>query len=133
MVIQYARSYIDELYAQRDLHTLYQVISVLGDHRSLREEFWLFCRLLEWEGAPRSGVWQYYECVAPDTYERVANILARLGLTQIDEPYRSGAATWRGPAAAGGVDRWIDDHEDEVQQVLFDLIAPHRASLYPSL
>jgi len=56
MAVRFAHSYVERLFAERDMPGLYHVISVVGAERQLPEEFWLFSRLLEWVGSTRSGV-----------------------------------------------------------------------------
>ena len=98
------RSYVDRLFAERDLPGLYHLISVVGAERPLPEEFWLFSRLLEWVGSTRSGLWQYYERLSSDTFTRMSRALEQFGLSEIAERYRFGQSSWDGPDQAASLD-----------------------------
>ena len=128
MVVRYANSYIDRLFAERDLISLYQVISVIGKERALPEEFWLFCRVYEWAPS-RSGVWQYYEGLSDDDFEHMAGALERFGLGEIAEKYRLGKETWNGPDRAADLDSWQEANEHQIHDSVFRLIAARKELL----
>ncbi len=130
MIVRFANSYIDRLFAERDLLGIYQLVGIVAKQRPLAEEFWLFSRMLEWEGATRSGIWQYYECIADDTFERVSRDLDQFGLSDLAEQYRFGQRIWKTPERTVVLDRWIDAHTREITDAIFHLIAPHRLSLH---
>ncbi len=95
MIVCFANSYVDRLFAERDLLGIYYLVGTVAEERPLPEEFWLFSRLLEWEGAVRSGIWQYYEGVVEDTFQRVCRGLDQFGLSELAEQYRFGQRVWR--------------------------------------
>ena len=130
MNVRFASSYVDRLFAERDLPGIHHLVSVVVAERPLAEEFWLFSRLLEWEGATRSGIWQYYEGVAEDTFQRVSRALDQFGLSELAEQYRFGQRVWRVPEQVAVLDRWIDAHTQDIYAAIFRLIAPHRPALY---
>ena len=94
MVARYAKSYVDRLYQTKDIFALHSVISVVGRHRDLPEQFSLFLRLWDWCCSTRSGIWQYYEGVSADEFESLAGALERFGLHELSKRYRSGMSTW---------------------------------------
>ena len=100
MKARYAPPFIDRLFAQADLATLHQVVSVIEQDRSLPEEYWLFCRVIEWIGSRRSGIWQYYESLPAATCDRVSTGLDRFGLTEVAEIYRSGRRKRSAPSSS---------------------------------
>ncbi|HEX7858929.1 MAG TPA: hypothetical protein VF773_01240 [Verrucomicrobiae bacterium] len=129
MDVRFANSYVEGVFAERDLLKIYHLISVISDERELPEECWLFNRLLEWMGSTRSGVWQYYEHLPAETYERIIRALERFGLETVAEQYRSGHSAWAGPDQAASVDAWIDAHEEELEDTVFRLIAGRKEVL----
>ena len=48
MSVRFAKSCIDRLFAERDILGMHPLISVMERERQLPEEFWLFCRVIEW-------------------------------------------------------------------------------------
>src|SRR6266436_3257576 len=89
MSVRFANSYIDRLFAEKDLDGLHHLISAVGRDRPLPQQFWLFCRVLEWAPA-RSGVWQYYDGLSEEKFERMSQALERFGLGDLAEKYRLG-------------------------------------------
>jgi hypothetical protein len=128
MPARIAKSYIDRLFAEKNLGDIYWAVSVLEKDRELPEEFWLFSRIYEWAPA-RSGVWQYYEGLSDEKFKRVSDDLDRFGLAGIAAQYRLGQRTWDGPTQAADVDRWLDSHADEIHDAVFKLIAAKRVHL----
>lgn len=129
MAVQFADAYIDRLFADKDMLGLYHLITVLEQEQKLEEEFWLFCRLLEWEGSARSGIWQYYEGLPVGPYGRMSRALDHFGLTDIAVQYRLGRDAWNGPERADSLDRWIDDHQQQIYDAAFDLIVKSKDRL----
>ena len=107
-----ANTYVERIFADKDLGEIYWVIGVVEKDRRLPDEFRLFCRIYEWAPA-RSGVWQYYEGLPDEQFNRVNSNLDRFGLAWIAEKYRLGKRTWDGPTQAEEVDHWLDTHADE--------------------
>lgn len=130
MSVRFANSYVNKLFAERDMPGLHHLISVIGAERQLSEPFWLFCRLLEWSGSTRSGVWQYYEALSEDTFVRVNQALVRFGLSEIAQRYQAGRDSWNGPDQAASLDEWMDAHEHQIHSAAFYLIAARKAELY---
>jgi hypothetical protein len=116
MAVRFAHSYVETLFAERDMPGLHHVISVLSGERQLPEEFWLFCRLLEWVGSTRSGVWQYYESLSDETFTRMSRALEQFGLSEIAEKYRSRRSCQDRPDVAASLDDCIDAHEREISE-----------------
>jgi len=129
MGIRFASSYVERLFAEKDMLGIHHLIGVVSAERQLPNEFWLFSRLLEWIGSTRSGVWQYYENLSDDTFGRMNRSLEQFGLSEIAERYRSGKSSWNGPGQAASLDEWIDNHEQEIASVAFELIAQRKAEL----
>jgi hypothetical protein len=129
MAIRFAESYITRLLADRDIAGLYHLIRVMGREHPLGEAFWLFCRLLEWRGSSRSGVWQYCDGLPDELFVRMSEALEKFGLLEIAVNYRIGRRSWDGPDRAASVDDWIETHEDDIGTVAFELIASRRREL----
>jgi hypothetical protein len=129
--VQFAKSYVDRLFAEKDMMLLHHSISVIERDRQFPEEFWLFCRVLEWIGYTRSGIWQYYEGVEEGTFQRISEDLDRFGLVHIAEKYRFGRTVWNEPAQIGTLDDWIEEHEHEINDAILNLILPKKECLYP--
>jgi hypothetical protein len=129
MTVRFANSYVEKLFAERELPGLHHLISVVGAKRQVSEPFWLFCRLLEWSGSTRSGVWQYYEGLSDDTFVRMTQALGRFGLSEISQRYQYGRASWNGPDQAASLDEWMDAHEQQIHSAAFELIAARKDEL----
>jgi hypothetical protein len=123
-----AKTYVEQLFAEKNLGDIYWAISIVERDRKLPEEFWLFSRVYELAPA-RSGVWQYYEGLSDEQFKRVSDDLDRFGLDEIAKQYRLGRRTWDGPTQAAEVDRWLDAHADEIHDAAFRLIADKQAHL----
>jgi hypothetical protein len=129
MPVRFASSYVNRLFAERDLLGLHHLVSVLERDKELPDGCWLFCRIIEWTGSTRSGVWQYYESIPKDTFERVGEAFDKFGHAEIAEHYRSGMVVWDGPDRAASLDRWIWSHEREIEDAAFEMIKPHQEIL----
>ena len=126
MGVRFANSYVDRLFAERDLVGLHHLFSVLERDKILPEECWLFCRIIEWMGSTRSGVWQYYERIPKETFDRISRAFEKFGHSEIAEHYRSGLAIWDGADRAASLDRWIWAHEREIEEAALGMIKPHQ-------
>ena len=126
MTVRFSSTYIGRLFAERDLSGLYHLISVTGQERSLPEQLWLFCRLREWAGSTRSGIWQYYEGLSDEKFERINRALRLSELAEIAEKYRSGKATRDDPELAARLDKWIDAHEQQIDDAAFELASSQK-------
>jgi hypothetical protein len=122
MRVQFANSYIDRLFTERDFLGLHHLFSVMERDRHLPDGCWIFCRILEWFGSTRSGVWQYYESIPNETFQRVSQALDNSGHSELANRYRSGMTIWDGPDRAASLDKWMDEHEHEIRDVAFDFI-----------
>lgn len=129
MRVRFASSYVDRLFAKRDLDGLHHLVSVLERDRELPDGCWLFCRIIEWVGSTRSGVWQYYESIPKETFERVGAAFEKSGHLEIAEHYRSGMVIWDGPDRAASLDRWILGRERQIEEAALGMIKPHREIL----
>jgi len=132
MPVQYAKTYIDRAFANKDLSTLYDVIRVLAQERNFSERFSLLLRVLEWIGSTRSGVWQYYENIPIEDFNQIAAMMDRNGLTEIAARYRAGMERWEEPRYCDDLDAWIETNELMLEETALRLIEPHRESLYPT-
>ena len=129
MRVRFANSYVDGLFSKRDLGGLHHLVSVMERDRVLPDECWLFCRIIEWIGSIRSGVWQYYETIPKETFERVGCAFEKFGHLEIAEHYRYGMALRHGPDRAASLDRWIFSHERQIEDAAFDMIKLHQVFL----
>ena len=129
MSVRFSDAYVDRLFEQRDLPGLHHLISVPGRDRDLPCELWLFCRMLEWMGSTRSGVWQYYEGVSQETFQKISGSLDKYGFAELAEKYRHGKEAWDGSERAASLDKWIDTHEVQIEEWLLDLAIRARDSL----
>jgi hypothetical protein len=123
MPVRFSDSYIDGLFAERDLDAIYHLITVIAKERSLPEQFWLFCRIYEWAPA-RSGVWQYYEGLQDSDFSRISEALDRFKLGELAKKYREGKTSWNGPTKASDLDAWLDAYASAIHRQVFELIAP---------
>ena len=133
MLARYAKSYIDQLYEARDITMLHGVVSVVGKQRQLPEEFSIFLRLWDWCCSTRSGIWQYYECLAAgdaSEFKSLAEGLDRFGLSDVAARFRPGMTTWQEPNRCDELDAWIDSHWKELEAKTFQLISANREFLY---
>jgi len=130
MIVHYAKSYIDALYESKDIVALHGVIDVVCNNRELPEQFWLFRRLRTWYCSGRSGIWQYYESVPADELEKIARTIEGFGLIEAAEKYRFGMKNWKAKGRCIELDRWIDNHWHELENMVFGLIAKNRDCLY---
>lgn len=128
MAAHFANSYVDRLFEERDFFALHHLISVLGVERKLPDEFWLFCSIYEWAPA-RSGVWQYYEGLPDEKFDRISQALDRFGLDEIAEKYRHGKRTWNGPMLASDLDAWLEANQHQIHDAVFNLIASQKDCL----
>ncbi|SRR5258705_8164417 len=126
MTIRFAKSYVDRLFAERDVTGLHHLIGVVSRDRALPEQFWLFCRIIEWIGATRSGVWQYYESTPADQIKAVTQALRRFGLDEIAGKYSTGKRAPTKPDRDESLDHWIDTHEQQINDTVFNLIATRK-------
>jgi hypothetical protein len=126
MIIRFAKSYVDRLFAERDVTGLHHLIGVVSQDRALPEEFWLFCRIIEWIGATRSGVWQYYGSTPANEINGVTQALRRFGLDEIAEKYSAGEQAPTKPDRDESLDHWIDTHEQQIYDTVFNLIATRK-------
>ena len=88
MRVSFANSYIDRLFTEKDMPGLYDLITVMGRDKALPDEFWLFCEILSWSAFERCGVYQYYETVPRDKFEKISRTLDQFGLADLAEKYR---------------------------------------------
>jgi hypothetical protein len=129
MITRYAPAFIDGLFSEGDLTTLHQVISVIETARSLPEEYWLFCRVIEWTGSERSGIWQYYESLTEAQFDRVSSGLIRFGFAEVAEIYRSGRNQWQDERKMADLDAWLRANSGWLEAAMLELIRPHRGLL----
>jgi hypothetical protein len=128
-IVHFAKSYIDQLYVEKDLFALHNVISAVIQERPLPEQFWLFLRLWEWCCSTRSGVWTYFEAVPVEQLEKTAFALEKFGFPELANQFRLGMSTWNEPGACGPLDCWIDGNWSELEKAAFSLIANDRELL----
>jgi hypothetical protein len=121
MVARFANLYVDRIFAERDLGAIHQLISVLDKQRQLPDEFWLFYQVYAWAPA-RSGVWQHYENLPDEFFQKMRQTMRRFGLVEIAEKYELGKKTWDGPDRAAALDSWLDTHAQQIHDAIFALI-----------
>src|SRR5688572_18135455 len=126
---RFAETYVENLFTQKDLPGLYHLISVVEKDRELPKECWLFCRLLEWEGSTRSGVWQYYDGIPRDTFEKVGQVLDATGLKELADKYRYGMTVWNTDDRGSNLDKWIDTNQEFISTELLGLVVGCREIL----
>lgn len=128
MANRLSKSYVDRLFSEKNLGEIYWAIGVVGNERPLPEAFWLFARIYEWAPS-RSGVWQYYEGLSNEQYQRVHDDLIRFGLAEIAARYRLGRDSCDDPTQATEVDRWLDRNAEEIHNTVFELIVEQKDCL----
>lgn len=128
MHARFASSYIDQLFARKDLEGIHHLISTVSQARSLPEEFWLFRRMFELFPS-RSGIWQYYEGLPDVEFQRLDDALERYGFHELARRHRLGRTTWNGPSQASEFDAWLDENAQVIHAAALDLIAPRKDRL----
>ena len=128
MVARFANSYVDQIFAERDLGAIYHLISVIDEQRPLPEEFWLFSRVYAWAPA-RSGIWQYYENLSEKSFQQMSQTLRRFGLVEIAEKYELGWKTWDGSSRAAALDNWLNTHASQIHDAVFALVLERKDCL----
>ena len=118
MSVAYAPFFVDELFARRDLSGLHTLICVRSRTRKMSDACELFRRLLEWSGATRSGIWQYYESLREEEFLEVCRLLRKFGMTEVLAHYRDGREVWQNGEASAALDSWIDAHEYEIHTAI---------------
>jgi hypothetical protein len=126
---RYSENYVQKLFDEKDLGALHQVISVVSRDRELPNQFWLFNKMVEWEGATRSGIWQYYESIPRTEFDKIARGLVEAGLVELAEKYRGGMNTWNKDDRAVSFDKWIDANADSIRSQLLELVCEHLQTL----
>ena len=121
---RYSNSYVERLVLERDRDRLYQLLSVLARRAILPEELWAFNRMMEWLGSTRSGVWQYYEGIPEDVFARLRNWLLRVGWQELHARYTEGMAELSAGGNCAQLDRWLDEHDEDIVAALWHLVAP---------
>lgn len=122
MNVRHTKSYLDRIFAEPDLMAIYQVISAVEQERPLPEEFWAFQRLYEF--APnRSGVWQHYESLPDEPFQRMLSALERFGFHEFAKRYREGRAIWDRPQIRE-FDDWLEDNHQKIWSAALALIVP---------
>ncbi len=119
MAVEYAPSYIDALFARKDVSGLHTVVSVRARTHSLPEECVIFLRILEWLGPDRAGSWQHYQTMTDAQYSETCRLLCKFGMTDVLEVFRAGREEADGPAR---VDDWLYAHGGEVQRQLLRIL-----------
>lgn len=132
MNVRYAQSYIDGLYASRDLPAIYDVVCVVGRDRHLSDEFLVFRWLWEWRGSRRSGIWQYYEGIARQDFEKISRAFDQFGIANLAMRYRHGMTVWEDEAESEALTKWMYDHNQEIEDAAFKIIAGQQHQLYES-
>ena len=126
---RFAESYVERLFEQKDLLGLHQLISTLERDRELPKQCWLFCRLLEWEGSCRLGIWQYYEGTQQEEFEKIGRALDDAGLKELAHKYRYGMTAWKNDDIASALDKWIDSNQEFISAQLMCLLVSCREVL----
>jgi hypothetical protein len=129
MSVHFSESYVEKLFAEKDMLELHRIISIVSDDHPLPDQFWLFCRVIEWTGMTRSGIYQYYESLSDEMFSRMSQTLERFGLLELAQKYRSGKDLWNKPDHASSLDEWIDTHEQEIDNAIFKLVLSSKSDL----
>lgn len=121
---RYSASYIDQLVGERDSPGLHQLIAAVGRRSKLPDELWVFSRVLEWLGATRSGVWQYYESIEGEVFTRLKDWLLRTGWRGVHARYAQGMLDFSSGSDCGDLDDWLMAREHDLVDALWDLVTP---------
>ena len=125
MSARYSANYIDKIFSEEDLPSIYQAIEVVAQHSAVPEEFWLFCRIYEWAPS-RSGVWQYYENLPGAKFERMNAALERSGLNDVAQRYQSGKNAWQNKDEMRKLDLWLEENAARIHKSLLALIGSQK-------
>ena len=117
MSVRYAASYVDAIFARRDLAALHTVISVKAGSRTLPRECVLFVRVYEWIGAD----WQYYESLKPEAYQEMCALLSEFSMTDVLAKFKEAMAAWQsGDYSIAHVDEWANQRRDEIENHILE-------------
>jgi hypothetical protein len=116
----------------RDLPAIYDVVCALGKDRNLSFEFLAFMWLWEWRGSRRSGIWQYYEGIAREDFEKISSALDHFGIATLAQRYRHGMNVWEDEDESEALTQWMYDHNEEIEDATFNLIVAQKHQLYES-
>lgn len=118
---RYSNDYLARIYGAESVFDLWQVLSTLERDVPLPEKSWLFCRLVEWMSASRSGVWTYYEATNQALQSQISAAVQRCPqLCAMAEHYDLGMRTWISQEEIARVDEWLDSHERELHASLME-------------
>jgi hypothetical protein len=130
--VRFAKSYIEQLYIQKDMLGLYHLITTTEQSRILPEQLWLFCRLLEWAGSVRSGVWQYYDGLPAEKFDRISIGLDNNDLAWIALFYRSGKTNPGEADQHDALDYWLDSNRRDIDEAALQLATSRKGWLMGS-
>ena len=125
MGVRFAKAYVDEVFAARDLDRVCHLISLVDQEPNLPEELWLFSRVYEWAPS-RSGIWQYYEALPETLFLRIKSGLERYGFDELAAKFAEGRYSSGPPTFAEDFDDWLEEHASAIHAALFQLILPKK-------
>ena len=123
------------LLQKRDVFAVYPFFAALARDRPIPSSWELLVSILPWMSATRSGVWTYYEATSPEQQNAIYNSLIRdKTFNFLAEKYRFGMENWRTEGGLIGLDRWLDENEKHIHQLLIDMVTTDEEALnsFPS-
>ncbi len=112
---RYSNDYINRIYGGQSVFDLWSLLTTLEHRVSLPERSWLFCRLVEWMSANRSGVWTYYEATSEPLLSQISSTIRRYPeLRAVSEYFDRGMRTWKSEPEINQVDQWLDSNERQL-------------------
>ena len=127
---RYSNEFLDRVYGGASVFDLWSLLTTLEKHCPLPDRSWLFCRLVEWLSATRSGVWTYYEATGEALLSRISVAARRYpALHEVSEQFDFGTTTWKSEQEIDRVDAWMDSHEQQIHSVLMQFAREEKASI----
>jgi hypothetical protein len=111
MSVNYAPSYIDEVFERRDDYALDTIITVRAKAAPLPDECALFTRMNAWFGSD----WQYYEATKEEDFIELCRLLKKFGMQDMLTMYIEGRKS------RADNSEWFWQHRSAVFERLFEI------------
>jgi hypothetical protein len=133
---KFSQGYLDALFSSRDYGKLVEPSGYLQEGLSRsdptygypRPVFVLVESLLWFAQAIRSGAWTYYEATPRARQDAMLCALESDAPKDFATHYALGMQNWQDEGKIGVVDVWIENHDEDNNRWLWDLVNAHRAT-----
>jgi len=134
---KFSQGYLDALFSSRDYGKLVELSGYLQEGLSLTDPTYgypqpvfVFVESLLWFAqAIRSGAWTYYEATPRARQDAMFCALESNAPEGFATHYALGMQNWQDEEKIGVVDAWIENHDEDNDRWLWDLVNTHRATL----